>query len=476
MTADPQTAELTASVVRALERLGATVERDPGVHPSGFPCVIVSTPSRALTMCMRARSRTAGRRLVVVGGADWQRLDLETTTELLRAGADEVLPWDDGPGAEAAASLLDRWSQIETELHHPRVLKRLVGRSPAWQRSLREVVEAALYSQDSVLLTGETGTGKELLAQLLHTLDPRKPKRDLIVVDCTTLSRELSGSELFGHERGAFTGALSSRDGAVGLADGGTLFLDEIGELPPELQSRLLRVLQEKAYKRVGDDSWRRSDFRLVCATNRDLAAEVGAGRFRRDLYHRVAGVTCHAPPLRDRQEDIQPLAEHFVAEACHDRSGTRISEALLSYLRARDYPGNVRQLRQLAGALVRRHVGRGPFTLGDLPHDELEQLIAAPVVGAWRNGLMESMVRAALADHARLQDIGRAAEDAAIRMAIQESGSVRAAAAKLQVSERTIQLRRAGARVDVDNESADSTVEVAAPVGAPGNGRTLPN
>src|SRR6516162_7426096 len=159
---------------------------------------------------------------------------------------------------------------------------------------------------------GESGTGKEMLAQLIKELDFTARTANLTVVDCTTIVPELSGSEFFGHERGAFTGAINARDGAFALANGGILFLDEIGELPLPLQAQLLRVIQERSYKRVGGSTWHRTEFRLVCATNRNLLEMVTRGEFRADLFHRIASFICKLPPLRERIEDIIPLAEHF--------------------------------------------------------------------------------------------------------------------------------------------------------------------
>ena len=152
-----------------------------------------------------------------------------------------------------------------------------------------------------MLSLGETGTGKELAARLIHTLDRRPRKGDLVVLDCATVVPQLAGSEFFGHERGAFTDAVAGRDGCFALANGGTLFLDEIGELPLTLQAELLRAIQERTFKRVGSNVWRSSVFRLVCASNRELLAEVGQSAFRMDLYYRVASVTITLPPLRDR-------------------------------------------------------------------------------------------------------------------------------------------------------------------------------
>ena len=183
---------------------------------------------------------------------------------------------------------------------------------------MRELVEVGAFTNASVLIEGESGTGKELLAQLVHDLDLRRQKGDFVILDCAAITPELSGSEFFGHERGAFTGAVNARDGAFALANGGTLFLDEVGELPLTLQAQLLRVVQEHQFKRVGSNTWQRTEFRLVCATNRDLLAGVAEGRFRGDLYHRIAGWVCHVPPLRDRPEDILPLTTHFLSQLNH--------------------------------------------------------------------------------------------------------------------------------------------------------------
>src|SRR5690606_38848432 len=174
--------------------------------------------------------------------------------------------------------------------------------------------------------------------RLMHTLDPVRSTAEIVVLDCTTIVPDLSGSELFGHERGAYTGAVSARDGAFAVADKGTLFLDEVGELELHLQVQLLRVLQEHAYKRVGSNDWRTTDFRLISATNRDLLAEVEDGRFRADLYHRIAAICIALPTLRDRVEDILPLARHFARTATTEpQKDLEFDEAVELFLMARD-------------------------------------------------------------------------------------------------------------------------------------------
>jgi len=273
-----------------------------------------------------------------------------------------------------------------------------------------------------------------------------------VVVDCTTVVPTLSGSEFFGHERGAFTGADAARDGAFALANGGTLFLDEVGELPVELQSELLRVVQEGTYKRVGSNRWQPTAFRLVCATNRDLGAEQTAGRFRRDFYYRIAATTVRLPPLRERPGDTLPLFEHFLAELRPDGRPPALDPIVRDLVLRRDYPGNVRDLRQLAHRLHHRHVGPGPITAGDVPEEERPPAgpggWATDEGSGWDATALEAPVRRALDAGAGLREVREAAADAAVRVALAETGgNLRAAAARLGVTDRALQLRRAGWR-----------------------------
>jgi DNA-binding NtrC family response regulator len=194
-------------------------------------------------------------------------------------------------------------------------------------------------------LLGETGTGKEVLARAIHARSARA-KMPFVVVDCGAVAPTLIESELFGHVRGAFTGAVSDRSGAFLEADGGTIFLDELGELPMELQPKLLRVLEAGTIRRVGEDKHRKVDVRVVAATHRDLEKEIDAGRFRRDLYYRLAVVLVTVPPLRDRLDDIPFLARHFVQQM--GRGDFELPRALLARFAAYHWPGNVRELRNL--------------------------------------------------------------------------------------------------------------------------------
>ena len=224
----------------------------------------------------------------------------------------------------------------------------IVGRSPAIQTVLARVAQVA-PTPTTVLLLGETGTGKELLARAIHDRSPRRG-RTLVTVNCAALPPTLIESELFGHEKGAFTGATAARPGRFELADGGTLFLDEIAELPLDLQPKLLRVLQDGEFQRVGGTRTHKADVRIVAATNRDLARAIGEGRFRDDLYYRVATFPIHVPPLRDRREDIPLLAWSIIErrQAALGRQIDTIPKRVMDALTHYGWPGNVRELENV--------------------------------------------------------------------------------------------------------------------------------
>ncbi|NRD58277.1 sigma-54-dependent Fis family transcriptional regulator [Corallococcus sp. AB030] len=224
----------------------------------------------------------------------------------------------------------------------------LVGDSEPLQKLLTQVRKVAA-SDATVLVRGESGTGKELVARMIHQRSPRKDG-PFVVVHCAALAETLLESELFGHERGSFTGAVKRKLGRFELADGGTLFLDEIGEIPASVQTKLLRVLQEKELQRVGGEETLKVDVRVVSATHRDLQAEVKAGRFREDLYYRLHIVPLTLPPLRERPEDLPALARHFVAKHAPrvNRRVTGIDDAALHALTRHAWPGNVRELENV--------------------------------------------------------------------------------------------------------------------------------
>jgi NtrC-family two-component system response regulator AlgB len=227
----------------------------------------------------------------------------------------------------------------------------LDSRDPAMRRAI-ETARRAADSDATVLLLGESGTGKNVLARAIHAWSPRRAG-PFVTISCTTLAEHLLESELFGHVKGAFTGAWKDKPGRLESAAGGTLFLDEVGDLPPELQAKLLRFLEERRFERVGDTRTVEIDARLVAATNRDLDAEVATGRFRADLFYRLAVVALRLPPLRERREDLPALADHLLATlaARHGRALPRLSPEARAALAAYGWPGNV---RELANALER--------------------------------------------------------------------------------------------------------------------------
>ena len=286
--------------------------------------------------------------------------------------------------ANLAAVALDNVRQVAW-LHSERarlqadleVNRNLVGRSAAMQR-IHQMIAKVARADATVLITGETGTGKELVARAVHVNSPRA-KRPFVAVNCAALAEALLESELFGHERGAFTGAVAQKKGKLEIADGGTVFLDEIGELAPTLQSKLLRALQLREFERVGGTRPVHVDIRVVSATNRNLAEDIAAGRFRSDLYHRLHVVEIHVPPLRERREDIPVLAAHFLQRSARTaaRPVRGIAPDAMQYLTAYDWPGNVRELENtIERAVV---LGSSDFVMRD---DLPDALLEAPASG----------------------------------------------------------------------------------------------
>ena len=240
----------------------------------------------------------------------------------------------------------------------------LVGQSPE-MAAVRRLIDKASRTRLPVLLLGETGTGKEVVARALHNANPRG---QFVPIDCGSLVGTLMESELFGHTKGSFSGATESKKGLVELADGGTAFFDEIGDLPLEMQVKLLRLIQEREFRAVGALQWRKVDLRIIAATHRDLKVEVAAGRFRQDLYYRLNVLTIHLPPLRERRGDARLLIDHFLDAAqlvglTRFYPSPEILESLLSY----PWPGNVRELKHSIDRMSLLH-SEGVLQMADLP------------------------------------------------------------------------------------------------------------
>jgi transcriptional regulator with GAF, ATPase, and Fis domain len=413
-----------------------------------FGVILFTDPGEPLVSLLQAAARQSCRVLAVAAGPAQE----VPAWALLEAGAADTLPWS--PGGKTAQQVrvkLNRWIEVDSLVEAALSDQTVVGESPAWLRIVRRIVEAAYFGEASILLMGESGTGKEALARIVSrvtrsTEDALTPRRELVTVDCGALAPELSGSEFFGHERGAFTGAYTARDGAFSLANGETLLLDEIGDIPLSLQPQILRCIQERTYKRLGSNVWQKSNFRLVSATNRDLKREIERGTFRLDLYYRVAGCVFQTPPLRERRQDILPLVRHFLSNLL-GREAPELDAHLRDYLVNRDYPGNVRELYQLAQRITARHSTCGLITVGDLPEED------RPACGvfrrAWPNEQFEKCIVEAVVLGANLKDISQAAVQTAMRVAVElEGGSVKRAATRLGVTDRAIQMRRAAGQL----------------------------
>jgi DNA-binding NtrC family response regulator len=278
---------------------------------------------------------------------------------------------------EANRLLLEN-RRLRQTLHERFSVGQLVGKSAVMLR-LFERIERVASTEATALIEGESGTGKELIASATHYNSPRRDG-PFIKVSCATLPETLAESELFGHERGAFTGATHRHRGRFEQADGGTLFLDEIGDLPPAIQVKLLRVLQERTFERVGGESSLTVDVRLIAATNHDLEGLVREGRFREDLFYRLNVVSIKVPPLRNRIEDVPPLVQRFVHDFCalHHKPVQTVSPRALRALMAYSWPGNVRELRNCLESLV--VLGQGPT----IELEEIPEHVRSGDLGEW--------------------------------------------------------------------------------------------
>lgn len=267
-------------------------------------------------------------------------------------------------------SLREENLELRQELFRERFEEgEILAHSPQMRRVL-EMVDRVAPARSTILLQGESGTGKELLAHRIHEKSLRR-NGTFLAVHCAALTETLLASELFGHEKGAFTGANERKIGRFERANGGTLFLDEISEIPFEMQVKLLRVLQEGEFERVGGTKTLLADVRLVSATNKDLAAEVRKGRFREDLFYRINVILVKVPPLRERTEDIRPLVEHFVRilSRSNNKKIESIDDAIFRYLESYSWPGNVREVKNAIERMV--VLSQGPrLTVGQLPED----------------------------------------------------------------------------------------------------------
>src|SRR5436190_3119628 len=294
---------------------------------------------------------------------------LESAVASFQGGAYEYLPkpFDVDQAVELIRRALDESQREQAVLEPLGEVPEILGQAPAMQEVFRAIGRLS-QSSATVLITGESGTGKELVAHALHRHSTRVAK-PFVAINTAAMPKDLLESELFGHERGAFTGAQALRRGRFEQAEGGTLFLDEIGDMPAELQTRLLRVLSDGTFYRVGGHQQLKANVRVIAATNQDLESRVHAGAFREDLYHRLNVIRVRIPSLRERREDIQLLARHFLARSAKELSveSKRLSDEVLAHLGRMEFAGNVRQLENLCHWLTVMAPGQA-IGISDLP------------------------------------------------------------------------------------------------------------
>ena len=359
--------------------------------------------------------------------------DLESAVSAFQGGAYEYLPkpFDVDHAVELIRRAMEESMRQESAAEMSETTPEILGQAPAMQEVFRAIGRLS-QSHAMVMITGESGTGKELVARALHRHSPRSAK-PFIAINTAAIPRELLESELFGHERGAFTGAQSMRRGRFEQAEGGTLFLDEIGDMPPELQTRLLRVLSEGNFYRVGGHQPIKANVRVIAATHQDLETRVKQGLFREDLFHRLNVIRLRLPLLRERREDIPLLARHFLQKSARELGveAKRLSEATLKYLTAQDFSGNVRQLENLCHWLTVMAPSVN-IEVKDLP-PELRAEAAAPAVQSWVAAL-EKEVEMLLnrGETGVMGELARRFEKALIAKALAHSGGRRIEASQL--------------------------------------------
>ncbi len=409
------------SMAIALERAGlgvrvfddaepalAFVEREARVRLA--VCDLRMPGMDGLAFLNRVRAQELDLAVILVTGFG----TIESAVEAMRVGADDYLtkPVDLYELRSRVLKLIENW-QLRDEVTNLREMlderfgfDAIVGQSAAMEHLFQQMRQVA-PSRASVLILGESGTGKELVAKALHQASPRRQER-FLALNCGAIPNEILESELFGHEKGSFTGAVGRKIGKLEMAAQGTLFLDEISELVPELQVKLLRVLEERQVMRVGGSRMIDIDFRLLAATNRNLEQAVADGAFREDLYYRLKVVTLSIPPLRDRLDDLPLLANHFLREFAvrEGKPEMRLSGRALKCLSEHRWQGNVRELRNVLETVAVFHDG-GTIEVGDLP-EEVGSAAATPTENPVQSPFGKPRTMAEIERQAILETLGR--------------------------------------------------------------------
>ncbi len=404
----------------------AALERD-------IPQVLVSDirmpGGSGLELLQTAKARHANLPVIIMTAYS----DLDSAVSAFQGGAYEYLPkpFDVDHAVELIRRAMAESARKESAVDESEAAPEILGQAPAMQEVFRAIGRLS-QSHATVLITGESGTGKELVARALYRHSPRADKA-FIALNTAAIPKELLESELFGHERGAFTGAQSMRRGRFEQAEGGTLFLDEIGDMPAELQTRLLRVLSDGHFYRVGGHQPIKANVRVIAATHQDLEMRVRQGLFRDDLFHRLNVIRLRLPPLRERREDIPFLAKHFLQKCARELGveAKRLAETTVKYLGAQEFPGNVRQLENLCHWLT---VMSPSVTIEvkDLPPETRTD--AAMSASAGWIPLLEKEVETLLnrGDMAIMEELARSFERALIAKALAHTGGRRIEASQL--------------------------------------------
>ena len=385
--------------------------------------------------------------------------DLESAVAAFQGGAYEYLPkpFDVDHAVELIRRALQEGMRQDPTTEPTATAPEILGQAPSMQEVFR-IIGRLSQSHATVLITGESGTGKELVASALHRHSPRAGK-PFIAINTAAIPKELLESELFGHERGAFTGAQTQRRGRFEQADGGTLFLDEIGDMPADLQTRLLRVLSDGQFYRVGGHQPVKGNVRVIAATHQDLEARVKQGLFREDLFHRLNVIRLRLPPLRERREDIPLLIRHFLAKSAQDLSvePKRLSESALKFLSGLDFPGNVRQLENVCHWLTVMTAGAN-IEIADLPA-ELRTEQVERVALDWVKALEREVANALSRGETGLMDVlAPQFERALITRALAHTGGRRIEAASLLgVGRNTLTRKIQELGLELDKNGAES-------------------
>src|SRR5512142_363974 len=402
--------------------------------PGSLPQMVISDirmpGSSGLDLLQKLRGEHPGLPVIIMTAYS----DLESAVTAFQGGAFEYLP---NPfDVNHAVALIRRAMEQSQRKNHlaedAQAAPDILGHAPAMQEVFRAIGRLA-QSNATVLINGESGTGKELVAQALHRHSPRADK-PFVAINTAAIPKDLLESELFGHERGAFTGATTTRHGRFEQAEGGTLFLDEIGDMPAELQTRLLRVLSDGNYYRVGGHQPIKANVRIIAATHQNLDERVKQGLFREDLFHRLNVIRLRLPPLRERREDIPLLARHFLQKSARELGVEQrtLSETALSYLAAQEFPGNVRQLENLCHWLTVMTPTR-VVEIADLPPEWRDTHASSTLNHDWRSALAQQVALALQRNEPNILDsLTKQFESTLITQALQHTGGRRIEAATL--------------------------------------------